>query len=423
MRFSKLVILLSISSSVLLAGCDSDNDSEALAKAVALESQRAKGTIIESVTISGGQTRLKAGEIQQLTALGIDTNNDQRDVTSELQWTSSDTSIATVSNKGLVTAVASSTENSGIVIIKGTTINDISAQAEVSVSDVGISSLVLKQDSSLSTDILTCIDTQILADVTYEDNYKSLNVTNGIVFSVDNTTTATIDETAGILHTTHSEIEATTITGKIGTISNQLTVNADPKNLETISVLLDNKATSIISLNVGDRVKVKSQAKLVSTISKTLFDIDTNINWELRTANLAGITASGVNKGSLVALKPGVSQLYASCGGVNGIATVEIKGETFESLTINDGAETITLKANESIELTVTAGFKNTTAPVNISEFADWHFSDTTLLTQELVSMGTSAAKYKLTSKSAVGELVLTVSYDGITKFVKIIIE
>lgn len=413
-----------LASSIVLSGCDSDNNAEALAKAVELESQRAKGTIIESVTIIGATTRLKVGETHQLSASGIDTNNDERDVTAELEWSSSDTSIATVNNRGLVTAVANSLEPQGKVIITGTTINDISAQGELSVSDEVISSLVLKQSDPIKGDINTCIDANIVADVTYADDYTSLNVTKDITFSVDSNTTATI-ETGGILHTSHAEIENTIVTGKVNNISNQIEVISNPKNLETIDVIVEDKEVSIITLNVGDRIKVQSQANLVNTVSATPINIDNNISWQAKNDSLAGITLNGTTKGSLLALKPGVTEVYATCGGVQGTATLEIKGDaTLDTLLINQGEETITFKAKESIEITVKAQFEETTADINVTEFSELSFSDNELITSELVSIGTNAANYKVTSTSStIGEVILTVSYDGKSSVVKLIIE
>jgi len=420
----KFTLSVCFATSMVILGCDSDNNAEALAKAVELESQRAKGTIIESVTIIGATTRLKVGETHQLIASGIDTNNDQRDVTNELEWSSSDENVATVNSKGLVTAVANSTEQQGKVIITGTTINGIFTKAEMSVSDETITSLVLRQSNPVTGDINTCIDANIVADVSYADDYTSLNVTKDISFSVDENSTATI-ETGGILHTSHAEIENTIVTGKVNNISNKLTVTANPINLETIDVVVDEKELNIITLNVGDRIKVQSQANLVSTVSATPINIDNNISWQAKNDTLAGITLNGTTKGSLLALKPGVTEIYATCGGVQGSATLEVKGDaTLDTLMINQGEETITFKAKESIEITLTAQFEETTADINVTEFSELSFSDNNLITSELVSIGTNTANYKVTStSSATGEVILTVSYDGKSSVVKLIIE
>jgi hypothetical protein len=421
---TKFTLGICLGSSIVILGCDSDNNAKALAKAVELESQRAKGTIIESVTIIGATTRLKVGETHQLSALGIDTNLDERDVTTELTWSSSDTNIATVTNKGLVTAIANSTELQGIVTITGTTINDIFAQGEISVSDEQVSALTLKQINPSSGDINTCIDAIIVADVTYLDNYTSLNVTKDITFSVDADTTASIDS-LGVLYTSNSEIENTTITGTVNSISNQLNVTSNPKNLDSIDVMLAEEKVNIIPVNVGDRVTIKSQANVDSSVSDDPISIDNNVTWQSKDQSLAGLTLSGTTKGSLLALKPGVTEVYATCGGVVGSATLEIKGDaTLDSLMINQGEESITFNAKESIEITVMAQFEEATSDLNVTEFSTLRFSENDLITSELLSTGTGTAKYKVKSTSSTtGEVILTVSYDGKSSVVKLIIE
>ena len=71
---------------ISVTGCGSESDTTDLAKAIQLDKLRSEGTIIESVKIVGDQQRLKPGETLQLSATGIDSNGDKRDITSELTW-------------------------------------------------------------------------------------------------------------------------------------------------------------------------------------------------------------------------------------------------------------------------------------------------------------------------------------------------
>jgi len=215
------------------------------------------------------------------------------------------------------------------------------------------------------------------------------------------------------------------VTGTVNNVSNQLAVISNPKNLETINVVVDEKEVSIITFNVGDRIKVQSQANLLSTVSAAPVNIDNNISWQTKNDALAGITLDGETKGSLLALKPGVTEIYATCGGVQGSATLEIKGDaTLDNLLINEGEESIIFKAKEYIEITVTAQFEETTSDLNVTEFSDLSFSDNDLIISELTFTGTNTAKYKVTSTSSTtGEVILTITYDGKSSVVKLIIE
>jgi len=420
-NFKKTSALILISTALTLSGCKSGDDAKDLTKAVELEIQRQQGTIIESVTITGGQFRLKVGETHQLNATGIDSKDETRDITKELTWSSSDTAIATVNNNGLVTAVANSDVNQGIVIITGTTINDISGEGEVSVNNSKVASLVLRQHEPSSGNISTCLDAKIIGDVTYEDDYQSLNTVTDITFSVDKNSTAIINN-EGILYTSNELLEDTIVTGLIGDISAKITVTAEP-SLDSIDIILANEITKKITLNIGEREAVSAQANLTNITTAT--NIDNTVSWQQRDTNLLGITTQGENKGTFVALKPGISELSATCGGIKTTATIEVTGKgDLKALQVNDNIDALTLATNESIELTLTASFSDNTTTLNVSEFADWTLNGSDLVSAELISLGTDKATYKITSTTGTsGELIISATYDGLVKNIDVSVE
>lgn len=423
-NLSKSLTIVVFLTSFIIVSCDSDNNSAELARALELESQRGQGKIIELVTIVGDHTRIKLGESHQLSATGIDSNGDTRDITNELNWSSSDPTIATVDKKGLVTAIANSAVNLGIVTITGTTINNVYGEGEISVNDAAVTSIVLKQVSPETGNINTCIAAHIKGDVGYADGYISLNTVNDMSFSLDGNTSATIDSD-GILYTSSPTIESSTITAKIADISGLLTVTADPQNLDSLDITLDDKITTLLSLNVGNRIQVSGQASLVNSASSNNFVINNTIVWSQEDFGYAGLTTLGNNKGTILALKPGVTQLLGTCGGKQASATLEIKGEAnLDFIQINDGSETITLAPQKSIELTLTANYTTTPTSLNVSEFSQWTTNGSNVLNAELVNLGTDKASYMLTSTtSASGVAIVSVTFDGITTSVYINIE
>jgi type IV pilus biogenesis protein CpaD/CtpE len=398
---------------ILLSGCDSDNNSAQLAKAVELEYLRANGTIIEEVEISNAQTRLRAGETHQLIAIGLDSNGESRDVTAELEaWSSSDESIATVDSNGLVTGVATSTANQGKVTITATTINGIDGTADISISDVNVSAINLKQKSPATGNIQTCIEASIDGDVTYEDGYVSLNTIKDMAFSVNDQSSAVIDNN-GILYTSSDALENITVTATINDIDAQLLVQADPANLASIDILLADANTTSFSLNLGQRVKVSAEAKLLNASSEESFNIDPSIQWQQRDSGYTGITDEGANKGTILGLKQGFTELIATCGGKQAIAVVEINGDAnLENIQINNGEESIVIAPESSTSLTLTANYDGTPNSLNVSEFASWQVSDNNIISLELVSAGLSSAYYQMTSTSSAGSANIIVRYD-----------
>ncbi|WP_077337885.1 Ig-like domain-containing protein [Pseudocolwellia agarivorans] len=427
----RLLISSLISSCFAIVGCNSDHNSAELARSVELEKLRADGTIIEKVTIINDHIRLSKDDKHQLKVMGLDSNGKLRDVTNEIKsWTSSDPSIATVDSKGLVTAVANSTVNQGIVTITATTIlEDIYGEGEISVSDVGVTNIALKTISPITDEvydgnIYTCIGTPIRGDVTYNDGYVSENTVKNMEFSLNKNTSATIT-TDGTLYTSSATIEDIIITAKIGNVSKLLAVTADPQFLDNIDVLRNDEITSLITLNVGERMQISSQATLESKASKQDFVIDNAISWSQVGQNVSGITTEGDNKGTILALKPGVTRLTGTCGGKEAIATLQVTGEAdIDSMQINDGTD-ITLEPSDSIELTLTANYKGTPASLNVSEFAQWSTNGGSKLVEaKPVELGTNKASYKLTSTgNAKGVVIVSAIYDGVASTIRVNIE
>jgi len=418
--FPKLSVIAMLVTGIV--GCGSDSESAGLVKAVTLEKLRTEGTIIESVTIGNDQTRLRAGEKHQLSATGLDSNGETRNITNELTWTSSDNEVATVNSSGLVTAVANASANQGIITITGTTINDISGDGEMSISDEAVTSIQLKQKSPKTGNINTCIDANINGDVAYADGYISLNTVKDMSFVLDDTTTATIDSD-GSLYTSSADIENTSITAKIGNITDQLTVTADPVNLESIDVLVNDSSTDLISLSVGSRIQVNAQATLTNN-TKT-FDIDNSVSWSQVNSNNVGITSVDAKKGTLFALKPGTTQLIGTCGGKQKVVTLEVTGNaTIDTIQINDDENPLTLEPLKTIDLTLTANYSTTPSTLNVTEFANWSINGSKIVNAELINQGTSQAIYRLTSNSNTnGTAVVSVIYDGLSSSTQINIE
>lgn len=401
-RLSTISFMLTI-----ILGCGSESDSSKLAKEIELDKLRTEGTIIESVTIENDKVRLRAGETQQLAATGIDSNGDTREVTSELTWSSSDTSVVKINSNGLVTALKSSPTNQGIITITATTINDISDEGEISVSNEAVQSLTLKQISPQTGPIQTCLPAKISADITYDDGYTSLNSVKGLDFTVDENSSAKISAD-GTIYTSSPEVESTVITGTINSIFSKLEVIAEPKNLDNISVIVDENPVSKITMNIGDRIKLGAIAKSVILDPDTSFDINKSVAWTQIGGSNFGITTEGNNKGSLFALNSGVSQLLASCGGKQKIIAVEVKGEaTFDSVQINDGDSLLTMQPLEFLDLTLTANYSKNEDSLNVTEFATWTINGSNVVDMKLFNAGTRQAVYRLTSTTSDNDTVL----------------
>lgn len=407
--------------SIMLYGCDTDNNASELSQAVAFEKLREQGLLIESLTINDDHIRLTKGETHQLSATALTNSGDVIDVTESIDWSSSDVSIATINEQGLVTAIANSSSNQGIVIIMGTSINGIVDEGEISVSDVAVSSINLIHPQPEEGTIDTCMATNITANLSYEDGYISMNTIKGMSFSLDSDTSATIDK-KGTLYTSSPDIETTIITGTLDDITDSLTVIADPLNVGYLDILLDDTVTDDITLAMGERILVNGQATFTNITLPS--SIDNTISWSQESGDYLGITTTGDNKGTLIGLIAGTTQLVGSCGGNQTTATVSVTGEAeLDSIKINKGSD-ITLASSESVDLTLTAYYTDTPKSLNVSEFANWSVSDNSVVTVELIGLGTKKASYQLTNISkSTDEVIVSVIYAGESSTINITLE
>jgi trimeric autotransporter adhesin len=84
---------------------------------------------LTKITINPATTSVLVGGTQQLTATGTNDDNSTSDVTTSSSWSSSDSTLVTVSSTGLVTGVANTTTGATITAVK----NGISGTATVTV--------------------------------------------------------------------------------------------------------------------------------------------------------------------------------------------------------------------------------------------------------------------------------------------------
>jgi len=97
-----LVTTLTVGSATIAAKQGSTSGSSSLTVAT---------VVINSITVSPGNTSIRAGQTQQYAATATMSDGSTRDVTSQVTWASSNTNVATISSTGLATAVTAGSTN------------------------------------------------------------------------------------------------------------------------------------------------------------------------------------------------------------------------------------------------------------------------------------------------------------------------
>ena len=300
-------------------------------------------TDVTSVTLDKTTASLKAGESVTLTA----TVNPDDATDKTVTWTSSDQTVATVSN-GVVTAkkvgTATITAKAG----------DKTATCQVTVVATEVTSVTLNK----TTASLRAGETVTLTATVNPSDATDKNVT----WTSSDQTIATISN--GVV--TAKKVGTATITAKAG--DKTATCLVSVLTTDVTSVTLD-KTTA--SLRAGETVTLTATVNPSDATDKT-------VTW-----STSDQTIATVSNGVVTAKKVGTATITAKAGGKTATCTITVVATEVTSVTLNK--TTASLRAGETVTLTAT---------VNPSDATDktvtWSTSDQTIAT---VSNGVVTAK------------------------------
>ena len=265
---------------------------------------------VSSVTLDKTSISLYVGEIYELKATVMPSNANQ-----EVTWSSSDSKIATVDEKGLVTGV-----KAGTVKITATSKENssIKATCTITVESIPVSSVELDK-ASLT---LTEGDTYTLkATVKPDDAYEKTPT-----WSSSNTSVATVSD-KGVV--TAVKAGTATITAKCGGKTAACEVTVQTKAIAVTGVSLN---TTSITLTVGDKQTLKATVTPSNATNKS-------VTWSSSNSTIASVSSSGV----VTAKKAGTAKITVKTkdGGKTATCTVTVQdaGPKGYKVFIKHGAE------------------------------------------------------------------------------------
>lgn len=316
-------------------------------------------TEVNSVTLDKTSATLKAGETVTLTATVKPDDATDKTVT----WTSSDESVATVS-EGVVVAVkvgsATITAQAG----------DKTATCEVSVVATEVTSVTLDKTSAT----LKAGETVTLTATVKPDDATDKTVT----WSTSDESVATV--TSGVV--VAAKVGTATITAKAGdkTATCAVTVVAT----DVTSVTLDKTSAT---LKAGETITLTATVKPDDATDKT-------VTWSSSDESVATVT-----NGVVVAVKVGSATITAKAGGKTATCAITVEPTPVSSVSLN--TTSASLQVGETLTLTAT---------VNPSDATDktvtWSTSDASVATVNngmvtAVKIGTATITAKAGDKTA----------------------
>lgn len=326
--------------------------------------------VLESIAVSSTQTgSLPDGRTRQYAARGFYSDGSDRSITAEARWSSSNESIATVSNadgqKGLVRAV-----DPGNVTVSAT-LDGIRGDAALTVSSAVLQSIAI---APVAPSVPAGLSQQFEAFGTYSDG-STLDITDDVTWSSSNVAVATI----GNAENTHGRAETKT-TGNTTikavdsatTIEKSTTLTVTAAQLQSITV-----APRDATIGKPREIPLNYGVEFVATglySDGSMPDLTEQASWASLGPGIVEVgNDAGVNKGYARARQVGSTTIRASFGGIVGTTFVEGTAAALTSIDVTPKNQTISF--GDELQFKATGAFDNASS-YDITREATWTSSN-----------------------------------------------
>jgi uncharacterized protein YjdB len=348
---------------------------------------------LNSIVITPANPSLPAGVAQQFTATGYYNDQTTHDITTQVTWSSSDTSVATVNSSGLATAIAIGTVT--ITAASSTpssaTNSGSSASTTLTVNSATLSSIVV---TPANPSLPVGVAQQFTATGTYTDG-ASYDITTQVTWSSSATSVATVNDSG--LATAFATGTAT-ITATSGTIAGSTALTVNSAALSSITVTPANP-----SLPAG----VAQQFTATGTYADgTSYDITTQVTWSSSDTLVATVNSSGL----ATAVAKGTATITATLGTIAGSTTLTVNSAILSSIFVTPANPIVPIGGNQ--QFTATGIYSDGTS-YDITMQVTWSSSDTSVATVNSSGLATAflpgSAIITATSGSISGSTTLAV--------------
>lgn len=340
----------------------------------------AKVISVTDVTLDQTSIEITEEDTQQLTATVFPENATDTSVV----WSSENSSVATVSQEGLVTAVSEGTTTITVTTNDGgkTAICNVVVNAKV----INVTGVSLDKNSLE----LVEEDTETLIATVAPDDATNKNV----IWSTENSGIATVND--GVVTAVSVGNTTITVTTEDGSYTDTCSVVVTAKIINVDSVTLNKTSTTLIEGN---------SEQLTYTISPENAT-DQSVSWSTDNSSVATVT-----DGLVEALTPGTANITITTTDGGKTDTCEVTVESavvnVESISLNKNATTLTEEDTEQLTYTITP--ENAT-----NQSVTWLSDDTEVATVTdglitAVSAGTANITVTTTDGSKTDTCVVTV--------------
>lgn len=341
----------------------------------------ADSVVLRDIQISLENERVVHGLSSQAYAAGLYSNNDSADLSAAVQWSSSDSTVATVNAAGEITGL-----QVGSTLIAATK-DGLTASANLVVDEAALLALSIHpQNRQLAAGL-----TQQFSALGEFNNGDSYDVTELVSWQSSDANVITIAENSGLVQAVASG--SASISASVGAITTTTLVTVSEASLSGIEISADQT-----QLPTGTKLT------LVATgifSDHSVMDLSAQVNWQSSDEAVASIDALG----QVSAISTGTTQISLSHLGQS--ASLDITAIDAALVAVEISPASPGIIQNDHLQLYATARYSDGTS-LDVTKQVTWLSSDETVLV-----VGNSALDRGEAQGLAPGAATVTAYFEG----------
>nr|WP_213995190.1 ice-binding family protein [Arsukibacterium sp.] len=369
---------------------DSDNAAHGLATGISAGSSQISATLggksaettltvtaaLTGILVTPANGGVIVGQNLQFTATGVYSDGSSANLTSQVDWVSSDNTVALpnasmTSSSGLISGVAA-----GTVQISAS-IADITAEATLTVRATNLLSISV---TPLTSSVAVDVSRQFTATGIYADG-STVNITASVLWASADNDIATLNSSGSSISglATGQAAGVVQISATVANGSGANTSGNDIIGAATLSVTAANLASiSVTPENPTVLAGLSRQFNAIGTFSDgSTADLTSTANWTSDTVEVATMNASQTaTSGLATAISTGMALIQASYAGIDGSTTLTVNSATLTAITVSPASATVL--ANDTAQFTATGTYSDGSS-ANITTAVSWTSADTTV--------------------------------------------
>jgi trimeric autotransporter adhesin len=346
-----------------------------------------------SIAVTPPNLSIPRGLSPQFTATGTYTDNSTRNLTTKVTWSSSDISVATVSN-------ASGFDGLGDAVSPGTvtvtaTLGAISGSTGITVTSATLVSIGV---TPANPNLAKGTSTSFTATGVYTDN-STQNLTSSAAWTSSDTTIASISNASGSNGMALAVATGSvTITASLGSVSGNTSLTVTAATLVSISVT---PAAPSIALGTAQQFTATG-----TYTDNTTQNLTTQVTWASGTASNATISNASGSQGLASSSSVGTSTITATLGAVSGSTSLTVTAASLASIAVAPANPSIALGTTQQFTATGTYTDQSTQ---NLTTSVTWGSSTSN------ASISNASGSQGLASSFSVGSSTISATFGGLS--------